>query len=415
MPSPANAPWLAATNAPWLAIVGIGEDGVEGMSGAAQVLVRQATLVMGGARHLNLAMSLIRGEARAWPSPMSDGLSQILTRRGQPTAVLASGDPFCFGVGGTLAKLLDAAEFVCLPAPSAFALACARLGWAARDTAQVSLCGRPIARLAPLLQPGRRLLVLSADETTPAVLATWLVGRGFGPSRLHVLEALGGPRERRRITTAAEFGLEAIDPLNLVAVELRAGPGARIIPLACGLPDDAFEHDGQITKREIRAVTLSALAPGAGELLWDVGGGSGTISIEWMLRHPDNGAVMLEPNGERAARAGRNACHLGVPGLQILPARAPAGLAGLPTPDAVFLGGGASDPAVIDAAWSALRPGGRLVANAVTVETEAAIVHARARFGGSLTRLSVERLAKIGRVEGFRPARTVTQWAAVKP
>jgi precorrin-6B C5,15-methyltransferase / cobalt-precorrin-6B C5,C15-methyltransferase len=413
--SAAKAPWLAGANAPWLAIVGIGEDGVEGLSGAAQALVRRATLVIGGARHLDLAVSLIRGEARAWPHPMSEGLSQILARRGQPTAVLASGDPFCFGVGGILAKLLDAAEFVCLPAPSAFALACARLGWAARDTAQVSLCGRPIALLAPLLQPGRRLLVLSADETTPAVLAAWLVGRGFGPSRLHVLEALGGPRERRRIAGAAEFDLDAIDPLNLVAVELAAEPGAHIIPLACGLPDEAFEHDGQITKREIRAVTLSALAPGAGELLWDVGGGSGSISIEWMLRHPDNSAVMLEPNDERAARAGRNACRLGVPGLRILAARAPEGLAGLPTPDAVFLGGGASDPGVIDAAWSALGRGGRVVANAVTVATEAAMLQARARFGGSLTRLSVERLDRIGGMEGFRPARTVTQWAAVKP
>lgn len=413
--SATNAPWPAATNAPWLAIVGIGEDGVEGLSGAAQALVRSATLVIGGTRHLDLAASLILGEARAWPSPMSEGLSQILARRGQPTAVLASGDPFCFGIGATLAKLLNVAEFICLPAPSAFALACARLGWAARYTAQVSLCGRPIALLAPLLQPGRRLLVLSADETTPAALAAWLVGRGFGPSRLHVLEALGGPRERRRIATAAAFDVAAIDPLNLVAVELAAGPGAYIIPLACGLPDAAFEHDGQITKREIRAVTLSALAPGAGELLWDVGGGSGSISIEWMLRHPDNRAVILEPNGERAARAGRNAWNLGVPELRIVAGRAPEGLAGLPTPDAVFLGGGASDPAVIDAAWSALRPGGRLVANAVTVATEAAMMQARARFGGSVTRLSVERLARIGRVEGFRPARTVTQWAAVKP
>lgn len=404
-----------AADAPWLAIVGIGEDGVEGLSEAARALVRGAELVVGGERHLALAAPLIRGEALAWPSPLNDAVPQILARRGRPTAVLASGDPFCFGVGVLLARHVAETERLCLPAPSAFALACARLGWSAQETSQISLCGRPLEPLAPLLQPGRRLLVLSADETTPSALAAYLAGRGFGPSRLHVLEALGGPKERRRVVSAAAFELADIQPLNLVGVEVVAAPGARVIPLASGLPDEAFEHDGQITKREIRAVTLSALAPCAGELLWDVGGGSGSISIEWLLRHPDNRAIVLEPNLGRAARAARNACQLGVPALRILTARAPEGLAGLPAPDAVFLGGGASDPAVIETAWTALRPGGRLVANAVTVETEAALLQARARLGGNLTRLSVERLEPIGGMEGFRPARTVTQWAAVKP
>jgi|SRR5579859_292032 len=400
---------------PWLAIVGIGEDGVEGLSEAARALVRGAELVVGGERHLALADSLIRGEALAWPSPMNDAIPQILARRGRPTAVLASGDPFCFGVGVLLARHVAETERLCLPAPSAFALACARLGWSTQETLQLSLCGRPLEPLAPLLQPGRRLLVLSADQTTPSTLAAYMAGRGFGPSRLHVLEALGGPKERRRTVNAAAFELADIQPLNLVGVEVVAAPGARVIPLASGLPDEAFEHDGQITKREIRAVTLSALAPSPGELLWDVGGGSGSISIEWMLRHPDNRAVVLEPNPERAARAAHNAGQLGVPALRILATRAPEGLAGLPTPDAVFLGGGASDPAVIETAWTRLRTGGRLVANAVTVETEGALLQARARLGGSLTRLSVERLEPIGGMEGFRPARTVTQWAAVKP
>lgn len=404
-----------AADAPWLAIVGIGEDGVEGLSEAARALVRGAELVVGGERHLALAAPLIRGEALAWPSPLNEAIPQILARRGRPTAVLASGDPFCFGVGVLLARHVAETERLCLPSPSAFALACARLGWSAQETLQLSLCGRPLEPLAPVLQPGRRLLVLSADETTPSALAAYLAGRGFGPSRLHVLEALGGPKERRRVVSAAAFELADIQPLNLVGVEVVAAPGARVIPLASGLPDEAFEHDGQITKREIRAVTLSALAPCAGELLWDVGGGSGSISIEWLLRHPDNRAIVLEPNPGRAARAARNACQLGVPALRILTARAPEGLAGLPAPDAVFLGGGASDPAVIETAWTALRPGGRLVANAVTVETESALLQARARLGGSLTRLSVERLEPIGGMEGFRPARTVTQWAAVKP
>lgn len=404
-----------APDAPWLAIVGIGEDGVEGLGDPARALVREAELVIGGERHLSLAAPLIRGERLAWPSPIDAAIPQILARRGRPTAVLASGDPFCFGIGALLARQVPDAERICLPAPSAFALACARLGWSAPETSQVSLCGRPLTPLAPLLQPGRRLLVLSADETTPAALAAYLAERGFGPSRLQVLEALGGPNERRRAATAGAFDLADVQPLNLVAVEVAAGLGARIIPLACGLPDEAFEHDGQITKREVRAVTLSALAPCAGELLWDVGGGSGSIAIEWMLRHPSNQAVMLEPKPDRAARAARNASQFGVPALRILSEAAPGGLAGLPTPDAVFLGGGASDPAVIETAWAALRSGGRLVANAVTVETEAALLHARARFGGGLTRLSVERLEPIGGMEGFRPARTVTQWTAVKP
>lgn len=402
-------------DAPWLAIVGIGEDGVEGLGDAGRALVRAAELVVGGERHLALAAPLISGDTLAWPNPLSAAIPQILARRGRPTVVLASGDPFCFGVGALLARQVGEAERISLPSPSAFALACARLGWSAQETSQVSLCGRPLEPLAPLLQPGRQLLVLSADETTPGEFAAYLTGRGFGPSRLHVLEALGGPHERRRSAGAAGFDLVDVQPLNLVAVEVAAGPGARIIPLACGLPDDAFEHDGQITKREIRAVTLSALAPCAGELLWDVGGGSGSISIEWMLRHPDNRAVMLEPKPERAARAARNACQFGVPALRIVSKRAPAGLELLPTPDAVFLGGGASDPTVIEAAWTALRRGGRLVANAVTVETEAALMQARGRLGGDLTRLSVERLEPIGAMESFRPARTVTQWTAVKP
>jgi precorrin-6Y C5,15-methyltransferase (decarboxylating) len=405
----------SATNAPWLAIVGIGEEGVEGLGESARALVRAAERVVGGERHLALAAPLIGGETLAWPSPLSDAIPQILGYRGRPTVVLASGDPFCFGVGALLARHVGESERLCLPAPSAFALACARLGWSAQETSQVSLCGRPLEPLAPLLQPGRRLLALSADETTPAALAAYLAARGFGPSRLQVLEALGGSAERRRATTAAGFDLADIQPLNLVAVEVAAGPGAQIIPLACGLPDAAFEHDGLITKREIRAVTLSALAPCAGELLWDVGGGSGSIAIEWMLRHPSNRAVMLEPKPDRAARAVRNACQLGVPALRIVAEAAPQGLAGLPTPDAVFLGGGASDPAVIAAVWAALRPGGRLVANAVTIETEAALLQARTRFGGDLIRLSVERLEPIGGMQGFLPARTVTQWTAVKP
>ena len=409
-------PMMEATSTTrWLTILGIGEDGVEGLSPVARTLLTQAELVVGGARHLRLAGALIRGERMTWPSPIAQAVPAILARQGRPIAVLASGDPFCDGVGVLLADAIPMDETLCLPAPSAFSLAGARLGWAMRQTATLSFCGRPMEPLAPLLQPGRKILALSADAATPAALARYLEARGFGPSRLHVLEALGGPRERIRSVTADSFTIDAIDALNLVAIEVVAGLGARIIPLTAGLADGMFEHDGQITKREIRAVTLSALAPLAGERLWDVGCGSGSVSIEWMLRHPANTAIAIEANSERAARAARNALSLGVPGLTLVEGRAPDALAGLPIPDAAFLGGGAHRPGVIEATWDALRPGGRMVANAVVIETEAVLIAAQRRLGGTLTRLSVERLDAVGDLHGFRPAMTVTQWSAVKP
>ncbi|MBV8916008.1 MAG: precorrin-6y C5,15-methyltransferase (decarboxylating) subunit CbiE, partial [Acetobacteraceae bacterium] len=271
---------------PWLAIVGIGEDGVEGLTGPARALVERASLVVGGVRHLALADRLIRGERMAWPSPIAAAFPSIMARRGQDVAVLASGDPYCYGIGTALGGLVPAAETVCVPAISAFSLACARLGWALQDVATLSFCGRQLEAVLPLLQPGARLLTLSADGATPAALAGLLCRYGFGHSVLHVLESLGGKRERVR-RFVAEGGLPGdIAALNTVAVEVVAGRHARIISLACGLTDEAFEHDGQLTKREIRAATLSALAPRAGETLWDVGCGSGSVAIEWVLRHP---------------------------------------------------------------------------------------------------------------------------------
>jgi precorrin-6Y C5,15-methyltransferase (decarboxylating) len=398
----------------WLTILGIGEDGVDGLSAAARGLLAGAEAVFGGARHLALAAGHFRGEARPWPSPMREAWPELLARRGRPVAVLASGDPFCFGVGGSLARLVPAAEIACIPAPSAFSLACARLGWPLQETTTLSFCGRPLEPLLPLLQPGTRILALSADASTPATVAALLCRHGFGPSRLHLLEALGGPREAIRTATAEAFALTP-DPLNLLALEVVPGPEARIIPLTPGLPEEAFEHDGQITRREVRAITLAALAPRQGELLWDIGAGSGSVGIEWLLRHPANRAVALEPRADRAARAARNALSLGVPGLRLVQAAAPEGLRDLPVPDAVFLGGGAGRPGVLDAAWAALRPGGRLVANAVTIETEAVLIAAHGRLGGSLTRIGVERLDQVGSLHGYRPAMTVTQFVAVKP
>lgn len=425
----------------WLAILGIGEDGVEGLSAAACALIRAARLVVGGARHLALVEGLrptgqpnepphpalaadvgdragVRGDAQkrmVWPKPIADAFPAILGRRGEPVVVLASGDPFCYGIGTLLARAVSPAEIMCVPAPSAFSLAAARLGWALQETATISFCGRPLAALAPLLQPAGRIFALSADAGTPASIASFLRERGFGASRLHVLEALGGRRERIWTTSADDYALDPLDPLNLVAIEVVADPDARIIPLSTGLPDEAFEHDGQITKREIRAVTLSALAPCRGEMLWDVGCGSGSVAIEWMLRSPANHAVGIEQRPERAARAARNAITLGVPDLEVVTGAAPAALAGLAQPDAVFIGGGAQDDRVTQTAWAALRSGGRMVVNAVTIDTEAMLFDACGRLGGTLTRLSVQRLDAIGGRRSFRPAMTVTQWSATKP
>jgi precorrin-6Y C5,15-methyltransferase (decarboxylating) len=398
----------------WLAIVGIGEDGLDGITPAARALIANARLVVGGRRHLTLADGLPQGEIMSWPSPIAEAIPTILAYRGEPVTVLASGDPYCFGIGAMISAHVPPSETICLPAPSSLSLACARLGWALDDVTALSLCGRPVHTLAPSLQPHRRLLVLSADAATPAEVASYLVGRGFGPSLLHILEALGGPRERLRTTTADRFGLNDVEALNLVGIEVKAGAGAKIIPLAAGLPDEMFEHDGQITKREVRAVTLSSLAPLAGELLWDIGAGSGSIAIEWLLRHPANRAVAIEKDPTRAARAAANSAELGVPRLEIVTGAAPAALEGLPLPDAVFIGGGGT-PDVIAQSWRALRDGGRLVANAVTIETEKALLAAQSDYGGTLTRLSVERLDNVGGKQAFRPAMTVTQWSASKP
>jgi len=397
----------------WLAIVGLGEDGVEGLTPVAKALIANAKLVIGGRRHLALADSLPTGECVPWQSPIADSIPEILANRGAPVAVLASGDPYCFGIGAMLSAHVPPEETICLPAPSSLSLACARLGWALDDVTTLSLCGRPIHTLAPALQPNRRVLVLSADAATPGEVAHYLCARGFGQSVLYVLEALGGPRERVRATTADRFGLNDVEALNLIAIAAVASDEAKIIPLASGLPDELFEHDGQITKREIRAVTLSSLGPRAGELLWDVGCGSGSIAIEWLLRHPSMKAIAIERDAARAARAAGNSAELGVPRLEIVTGAAPAALDALPRPDAVFIGGG-GDAEVIDKCWAVLPPRGRLVANAVTLETERALLAAQADHGGTLTRLSVERLDTVGGRQAFRPAMTVTQWCAVK-
>lgn len=385
-----------------------------GLGEKARAAVVAAEHVFGSQRQLALVERLVRGHAHAWPSPLSDGIAQVLALRGRPTCVVASGDPFWFGIGALLAPALAAGELTCFPAPSSISLCAAKLGWPLQDTEVVSLHGRELSSAVRYLQPGRRLIALSWDARTPAALAALLCARGFGGSRMHVLENLGAPEERVRSVRAQSFELSPIDDLNLIAVELEAEPGARVLPVRGSLPDDAFEHDGQLTKQDVRAITLSALAARAGERLWDVGAGAGSIAIEWMLAHPACEAIAVEHDADRCARILRNAASLGTPGLRVVHARAPQGLADLPAPDAIFIGGGASDAALLAHCMTALRSGGRLVVNAVSLAGQAELLRNHAALGGELRRVIVESAAPLGAVVVLRPALAVLQLRLVK-
>jgi precorrin-6Y C5,15-methyltransferase (decarboxylating) len=401
----------------WLSIVGIGEDGVEGLSPVARRLVADAELVIGGKRHLALADPMIRSRRLSWPSPIGDILPEIEKVRGRPVTVLASGDPFHYGVGDLLMRAVPAEEMLCLPQPSSFSLAASRLGWSLQDVTPVSLHGRALEAIIRHLQPGARILALSWDGETPGKLAALLNARGFGESKMTVLERMGGPGERLRHAAAQGFNLGKVEPLNTIALEV-VGPASAALSLAPGLDDSLFEHDGQLTKRDVRAVTLAALAPRQGELLWDVGLGAGSIAIEWLLRHPSLKAIGVEEGTERAARAARNAASLGTPDLKIVQGAAPAAFAGLPAPDAVFIGGGLGDPGVFEAVWAALKPGGRLVANAVSLASEARLIGLFQQHGGELTRLEIAKSGSAGRsgkVFVWRPAAPIIQWRVTKP
>ncbi|MCW2274624.1 precorrin-6y C5,15-methyltransferase (decarboxylating) subunit CbiE [Rhodoblastus acidophilus] len=399
-------------SAPWLTIVGLGEDGLQGLSLAARERIAQARLVVGGARHLQL-IGETAGERLAWPSPLQEAFPRILARRGEPVAVLASGDPFFFGVGSLLAQIVPPADILCLPQPSAFSLAASRLGWALQDCALVTLHGRALEKILSHLQPGAKILALSWDGETPGKLAALLRERGLGASKLTVCEAMGGPRELLRTAPADGFDIQGIDPLNTIALEV-LGDGVRIPPKTPGLPDDWFEHDGQITKREMRALTLSQLAPRPRDLLWDVGAGSGSISIEWLLLDPSTRALAIEKNPERCARIRRNAASLGVPHLTLVEGEAPDALHGLEQPNAIFVGGGFTAPGLIDLCWSALAPRGRLVVNAVTLESQADLFAAQRRFGGELVQCQFAHADAVGRFRGFRPLMPSVQWSVTK-
>ncbi|MDX7950680.1 precorrin-6y C5,15-methyltransferase (decarboxylating) subunit CbiE [Lichenihabitans sp. Uapishka_5] len=401
---------------PWLSLVGLGEDGPDGLSPAARTAIEAAALVVGGARHLALAGSLIRGEALCWRSPLESTLPDILARQGQPICVLATGDPFHYGVGALLARHIPVAEMRCWPQPSAFSLMAARLGWSLEACRCLSVHGRALGRVVPALRQDGRLIALSWDGDTPARLAALLVERGFGASLIVVGEALGGPAERLRHTTAAGFDLDGVQALNTVACALVAEPGARQRPATPGLPDDWFAHDGQITKAPIRAMTLAALAPRPGEQLWDVGAGSGSVGIEWLLSDDATQAVAVERDAGRADRVAANAAHWGVADrLTLVRGAAPTALAELPPPDAAFIGGGLTEPGLMDAVQMALPAGGRLVANAVTLESQALLMALFGHHGGDLVSLGVARAEPVGAFHGFRPAMPVVQWRWVKP
>ncbi len=397
----------------WLAVVGIGEDGLPGLSPAARALVDGARVLVGGERHLAMLPSDGR-ERLTWTIPLDALIDDIVRRRGTPVCVLATGDPMHFGVGVALARRVPAAEMTIIPAPSAFSLACARLAWPLAEVATLTLHGRPLSLLNVYLQPGARLLVLSEDAATPTAVAALLRARGYGGSRLTVLERMGGPKEHIRSLSADHWQANDVADLNTLAIECVAELDAPLLPRVPGLPDSAFHHDGQLTKREVRAVTLAALAPVPGQLLWDVGAGCGSVGIEWMRSHPSCRAIALERDETRRRLIADNAAALGVPKLDIVAGDAPEALRALPAPEAIFVGGGASHPGVLEACWEALKPGGRLVANAVTVEGESSLAAWRDRFGGELIRIAIARAEPVGPYSGWRPLMPVTQLAMVK-
>jgi len=398
---------------PWLTVVGIGEDGFKGLGRNARHALLRASRIMGSQRQLDLLPVCIRGERQVWPSPFS--LEPLLARRGEPVCVLASGDPMFFGVGASLARQVSAEDMQILPAPSSCSLAAARMGWPLQEVVTLSVVARPLAALNAQVFSGVRLLVLSNDGQSPAAIAALLRERGFGPSRLTVLEHLGGAAERRIDGVANDWNDPLIADLNLVAIECIAEPSTANLSRLAGLPDSAFKHDGQLTKRDVRAITLARLAPVPGELLWDVGAGSGSIGIEWMRAHPTCRALAIEADEGRQSLIEHNRDALGVPGLQLIRGNAPQALAGLERPDAIFIGGGVTREGVLDTCWAQLKPGGRLIANAVTLQSEMTLMAWREQHGGELTRIHIAQAQPLGEFDTWRQALPITLLDVTKP
>ncbi|VVO70478.1 precorrin-6y C5,15-methyltransferase (decarboxylating) subunit CbiE [Pseudomonas silesiensis] len=397
----------------WLTVTGIGEDGFTGLGKAARHALLAASTIFGSQRQLDLLPRCIRGERHTWPSPFS--LDALLAMRGEPVCVLASGDPMFFGVGASLARQLPSNEMLILPASSSCSLAAARMGWPLQDVVTLSVVARPIAALNAQLFSGVRLLVLSNDGQSPAAIAALLRERGFGPSRLSVLEHLGGEAERRIDGVANDWTDPQVADLNLIAIECIAESNTPRLSRLAGLPDSAFKHDGQLTKRDVRAITLARLAPVPGELLWDVGAGSGSIGIEWMRAHPGCRALAIEADEGRQQLIEHNRDALGVPGLQLIRGSAPQALDGLERPDAIFIGGGVTRDGVLDTCWARLKPGGRLIANAVTLQSEMTLMAWREQHGGELTRIHIAQAQPLGDFDTWRQALPITLLDVAKP
>ncbi len=408
MPSPVD-------REPLITVIGIGADGWTSVPETSWRRLLTADVILGGARHLGMLPDTLDVVREPWPSPLRDNLPALLERHaGRDVVALASGDPLVSGIGSTLIALLGAGAVRIEPALSSVALARARMAWPSESLEVISVVGRDAHAVLRALAPGHRVIVLSSGAHTPAELAVLLSAAGYGASAMTVLGNLGTVEESRLAATAADWAAQPPDDvpaLNVVALEL-AGP---VSSWASGLPDDAFEHDGQLTKRDLRASALARLAPQPGQLLWDVGAGAGSVGIEWMRSHPRCWTIAIEADADRADRVARNAAALGVPTLRVVPGRAPDALADLPAPDAVFVGGGATATGLLDTCRERLRPGGRLVVHGVTLETESLLAAAYGEHGGELTRISVEHAGPIGSFSGWAPARAVTQWSWSKP
>lgn len=401
------------TSQKWLAIIGIGEDGLSGLSSIARSLIDTAEILVGGDRHLDMLPADMRSRL-VWAFPIESTIQQIISCRGKSVCVLASGDPLWFGIGTTLLKKIPMEEIVIIPSPSTFSLICARLGWSLNEVETLSLCGRPASLLHTYIYPNAKLLILSSGEETPEIVANILCDRNFSNSKITVLEHLDGEKERITSNIASQYQhFPEFANLNAIAVECIPNPDAKILSRIVGLSDDVYQHDGQLTKCEVRAITLSALAPNAGELLWDVGAGCGSIAIEWMRSHPRCQAIAIEKS--RTHFISENAIALGTPNLKIIEGKAPEILQGLPTPDAIFIGGGATVPYLFETCWENLRSHGRLVANIVTLEGEQKLFQWQQKYGGTLTQISISRAEAIGAFLGWKPMRPVTQWQVIKP
>jgi precorrin-6Y C5,15-methyltransferase (decarboxylating) len=403
----------------WLSVIGIGEDGLSGLSASARSLIDTAEILVGGDRHLAMLPDSTedRRSQIVWESPIEKTIQQIISDRGKAVCILASGDPLWFGIGTTLLKRIPIEEILIIPAPSTFSFICARLGWSINEVETLSLCGRPAALLQAYIYPNAKLLILSSGKETPQLVANILCDRQFSNSKITVLEHLNGTKERIIFTVANQLqnlseNLPEFADLNAIAVECIPNPEAKILSRMVGLPDDAYHHDGQLTKREIRAMTLSALTPNAGELLWDVGAGCGSIGIEWMRSHPRCQAIAIEKS--RTNFIADNAIALGTPHLNIIAGAAPEVLQGLPIPDAIFIGGGLTVPDLLETCWENLRSRGRLVANVVTLEGEQKLFQSQQKYGGRLTQISINRAEAIGSFLGWKPMRPVTQWQVIK-